>query len=429
MVDEPTSLLKPDDYEWSWADFDDWKNSKCNFSREIVIEQEEIIRRNLALLLDSEAWQQKTDAFLTLLEKLEDKNERNIQRCTFKIIFLNAIFANELNCDEFKFPCSTFFQGAEFKRGVGFNGTVFHKHVFFSNATFQSAGFNQVRFNGTVSFDKATFNGDARFDKAIIHFLSAWQMKVEENLYISSKIKNAEFNRIVVRGTASFSGSEFENVPNFRDSKFDFPPEVADMILPPPKMSYLIKNKRGNNVKVAKFLLAKYFDDVAKYRKLKAMALSANDHEKDGEFFAYEMMAKRGHETTGFFPLLLNSLYKLLSFYGQSIARPLIWMFVSFVAFWVGGLAMIKVMTGSLQEIGFAAVHSALNSMPLIGTLFRTTSVPEGHISWYDDTYHQLVDNGLSPDWWAAISAGQQIIGAVLFFLLFLGFRNKFRLK
>ena len=63
------------------------------------------------------------------------------------------------------------------------------------------------------------------------------------------------------------------------------------------------------------------------------MALAANDHEKDGEFFAYEMMAKRGVETKGFFPLLLNTLYGAWGGYGQSYQRPLGWLAGSWAAF------------------------------------------------------------------------------------------------
>lgn len=31
MVDESASLLKPEDYEWTWADFDDWSVAKYGF--------------------------------------------------------------------------------------------------------------------------------------------------------------------------------------------------------------------------------------------------------------------------------------------------------------------------------------------------------------------------------------------------------------
>ncbi len=41
--------------------------------------------------------------------------------------------------------------------------------------------------------------------------------------------------------------------------------------------------------KVWQFKRAEESGDVAKFRKLKAMALAANDHEKDGEFFATDV--------------------------------------------------------------------------------------------------------------------------------------------
>jgi|GEM_PF-7110314 len=498
------SLLKPKNYKWSWADFDDWNVAEQKdrwpnfFEKEAILTpaQKAIVKRNQALLLDKEAWKQKTEAFSSLFKKIEVENERNKKRGQFSIRFDQAVFVNDLECKKISFPCYAVFDGAKFEgdawfnkatfegaacfggtafkgsavfiettfeADANFNGTTFKEFAMFLDATFEGgAQFESSTFEGNAEFGGATFNSytvfywatfegradfggatfevdagfygatfeeEVEFEGARITTMSASDMVVKKNLTIKAIFKTANFSRLSVGGSTNLSGSEFETVPDFIDSKLDSPPEVAGMIVPPPEMVYKIKNDLGDKIRHGPFKLAKDKSDVAKYRKLKAMALAANDHEKDGEFFAYEMMAKRGHETTDFFPLLLNSLYWLLSFYGQSIARPLIWMFVSFLTFWAGGLGMIKYMTGSLQEFWFAGVHSTLNSMPLIGSLFRTTSTPKGHTSWYDETYHQLADKGLSVDWWAAISAFQQIIGAVLFFLLFLGLRNKFRLK
>lgn len=487
------SLLKPKNYKWTWADFDDWNYEKQKdewpklYEKDVTLTtaQKVIIKRNLALLLDENAWQQKTAAFSALLKKIEEENEWKKKRNHFQIHFDQTVFASDLNCARTGFPCVVSFKEATFKGGAWFkeatfegaawfNGATFEGDAWFKEATFEGdtwfngatfegaakfywmtfegdAWFNEATFEGAAEFYWATFEGaawfnratfegpawfigarfedNARFNGVTFTTMSASDMVVKKNLIAQSIFKTANFSRLSVGGSTNLSGSEFETVPDFRDSKLDRSPEVAGMKVPPPEMTYKITNGQKKIIQHWPFKLAVKHEDVAKYRKLKAMALAANDHEKDGEFFAYEMMAKRGHETTGFFPLLLNSLYWLLSFYGQSIARPCWAMVVSFFTFWAGGLVMIRGMTGSYQEIGFAAVHSALNSMPLIGTLFRTTSTPQGHVSWYDETYHQLADSGLSSDLWAAISAGQQIIGAVFFFLLFLGLRNKFRLK
>ena len=178
-------------------------------------------------------------------------------------------------------------------------------------------------------------------------------------------------------------------------------------------------------------------DDVAEFRKLKSMAIAANDHERDGYFFAREMMAKRGIETIGFWPLLLDSTYALLSFYGQSISRP-IWGFVASLFAFASAYALPLLLPGKvgfLQAVGFAAEYSGHNFMPLLNTLFRFALTPSGYTTGFetrlDAIHRQLFIHGQSGlfDWIVAASVFQQLFGGVLLFLLLLGLRNKFRLK
>ena len=112
-------------------------------------------------------------------------------------------------------------------------------------------------------------------------------------------------------------------MPDFTDSKFDRPPDVSGMEVLAFKTKWIWPWWKAKE------------DEGAKFRKLKAMALAANDHEKDGEFFAYEMLAKRGCEagSKGPVALFLNWLYFTFSNFGQSYLRPLIAMFISYFSF------------------------------------------------------------------------------------------------
>lgn len=181
--------------------------------------------------------------------------------------------------------------------------------------------------------------------------------------------------------------------------------------------------------------ISKNPEDVAKFRKLKAMAIEANDHERDSYFFAREMMAKRGVETVGFWALLLDSAYALLSNYGQSISRP-IWGFIaSFAAFAVAYTLPLLGKVGFEQAVVFAVEYSAHNFFPLLNTLFRFALTPSGFTTGFetrlDAIHRQLFIHGQTGlfDWIVAASVLQQLVGGVLLFLLLLGLRNKFRLK
>ena len=175
-----------------------------------------------------------------------------------------------------------------------------------------------------------------------------------------------------------------------------------------------------------RLILPRSFDktDVQKYRKLKAMAIAAHDHEKNLEFFGYEMMAKRGVETTSGLGLFLNVAYDVLSQYGRSYLRPLGWMLVSLLAFGALNIAL----TGG--HIAFAFVYSLKNAVPFVGTLAPFVSLPEGYEGWYAETFNEIWKSGRAYiDIMAAAAIAQQIIGLVLLFLLLLALRNRFRMK
>lgn len=177
------------------------------------------------------------------------------------------------------------------------------------------------------------------------------------------------------------------------------------------------------------FSLASDPRGVFKLRKLKAMAIAANDYEKDGEFFAYEMMAKRGVEHTTFWQLLFNTIYWKVSFYGQSYLRPLAWLGASFATFATIYSLMAALPIGGWNSLWFGITYSFKNSLPFLGTLTRSVPSPEGHTSWFAQQLSLLKDAQVGPDWFTVLGTGQAMLSLFFFFFLLLGLRNKFRLK
>ncbi|MEQ8481667.1 MAG: pentapeptide repeat-containing protein [Hoeflea sp.] len=436
--------------------------------------QKRIIADNAALLLDREAWHEKVHAFEAVLAALPDESRHKETRARYRIRFDRHVFADgPKDFSNYPFPCSVWFDGAKFGKGdvrfveatfgdghVSFKNAAFGDgSVWFSGATFGEGnilfsaanfGAGDVLFNGTVfgkgavSFNLSTFGaGDvlflgatfsdhavsfhgATFGKGDILFkgikfrsaaMAASGMIVAGNLYVETHFPEAvNFSRLEVKGTSSFSGSSFDKVPDFRDAKFDRPPEVAGMVVPRPKLRGRTQHAVDKN-------------DVAKFRKLKSMALAANDHERDGEFFAGEMLAKRGTETKTLFGLLFNTLYWWLSDFGQSYLRPIGWLAVSYLIFAAACLYKIWPALTLSDRLWFAAEFSFRSLTPLFGSLFRFAPAPEGHVSWYQKAYKSLADAGVDIDGLIALGVAQSVIGTVLLFLLLLALRNKFRLK
>lgn len=390
------------------------------------------------------------------------------------------------------------FNDATFGEGnVSYSRTIFGEgNVWFSRVKFDEGNvwFNEAKFGkGTVSFRGATF-GKGNIWFSDIAFQSTTKLALgvvfAGNLYVKSHFPMlVDFSRLDVKGTASFSGSSFAKVPDFRDAKFDRPPEVAYMRVPKPRCSppkawivlgRWIHRYRGiedakvetrvapeielshdpdddgvetdasdatkrqpgwlkrsvaaissglYQISISFFRLATDPGEVAKFRKLKSMALAANDHEKDGEFFAGEMLAKRGTETRTFFGLLFNSLYWWLSDFGQSFVRPLLWLGGSFVAFAGLCLYLIRDTLTPDDRLWFAVDFSFRNMLPLFGSLFRFAAAPKDHVSWYQKTYEELATAGVDIDRLISLGIAQNLIGTVLLFLFLLALRNKYRLK
>lgn len=286
------------------------------------------------------------------------------------------------------------FSRASFADGiVDFTGAKFVE----GNVKFR----NITMLNGKMDFKNVTFGkGDINFDfeKIKESDFSAIDMVVNENLYVKGKFPNgALFRRLKVDGTASFANSEFENeVPDFRDAKFERPPEVSNMKVPKPKLEELGLRPTFAWLRFPLGLRhAEEKRDVQKFRKLKAMALEAHDHEKDVEFFAYEMMAKRGWETK-WGGLFFNSLYRWCSNYGRSMWRPFVIMLFSFFFF-----ACIYE-KHSVDDMDSALLLSLQNSFPLF--------------------------SGETNDF-KGLSIAQKLVSTIFLFLFLLAVRNKFRLK
>lgn len=408
--------------------------------KELNAQQKSIVEKNAKLLLDRAAWRAHVQAFEEQLALIKDEDERSQTRAMFEIRFDRHTFPDhQANFSRFPFPCSVSFDRVTFGEGaVWLNGATFADgNISFRLATFGDGHVSLIGSTfsgGAVSFNGSTFgDGYVLFQNIKLAETSIYfeDIDVGGNFFVRDIIfrKEANFQRASVKGTADFSGNTFHEVPNFLDTNFARPPEVAGMEVPPPEMKVNKALKVAKNIPA--YNIAKYKEDAAKYRQLKKMALAANDHEKGGEFFAYEMRAKRGREkgSIEWYELLANWLYFKLSDFGQSYLRPLVCLGISLAAFIVPYAWMVCSFLKKSDAFYFALAHSWRNFTPLTNSLFRFSTRPEDHPSGYDKIFHDLAHDDGPVDLLINIGIFQNFIGLILLFLLLLGLRNKFRLK
>ncbi|MEO0327586.1 MAG: hypothetical protein AAF217_03205 [Pseudomonadota bacterium] len=384
-----------------FADFADWQVHgsggewpKPWMNKESLSEkQKRIAKANATLLLNREAWHAKVDSFENAIQKLVGEEVKHAKRLEYHIRFDQASFeSDKLDLSNYRFPCSVSFTNVHFNVEKLILDNV---HFIGGDVWFRPANLNKADFFANGAIINGNFHVFADFQGA------------------------AYFRRLKVKETADFSKCTFLKVPNFLYAEFSRPPEVSGLEVPPPnfeKPGFIFQTSSNP-------------EEVRLYRKLKAMAIAASDHEKDGEFFAYEMQAKRGVETRQSAGLLFNSFYFHLSNYGQSFMRPIIYFLAQIALFFCFYSIVVLSKVSDFKFFFFTVENSIRNALPLVGSLFRSVPKPEDHLTSFDQLYSDLIRSGVNIDLLVYLEVLQQISGVVLLFLFLLGLRNRFRLK
>lgn len=331
---------------------------------------------------------------------------------------------SSINFNGFVFPGYAFFHQVKFEKG-DFEGAIFNGDVTFYMATFgEVANFNHAVFNSNAEFGEAVFDVKASF--VCCQFLKnatfqGAKFKDDVDLIaanFSAEDHSTDFMRVSFDSSLSLVFSKFTSVPDFRLTKFEKHVSLHDITV-----NYQIKKGSG-------FKHAKHKDDEDRYRRLKELATIAKDHEAEQQFFAYELMAKWHYKVTG--PVLwLNYLYYWVSDFGRSIIRPIkfmacIWLFFSFTFY------LIAIQKAYDPPFEHAITYSAMNLLPIPGVariahvaaekgLFK----PEGPVIPTPGK-KQLTDIVPTIVFWLA--ALENILGAILLFLIGLALRNRFRI-
>jgi len=377
------------------------------------------------------------------------------------ITFDNAKFLSEVHFDNTIFNEFTSFKNTDFYGRAVFNSTKFTQLVTFQNSKFYSfAEFYAAQFLNGAYFYKTEMYGDANFRNSKFKSDASFEKAYFKNLADFRSIDfNKSFNigKSAFMGSTIFSGSKFKGPANFDDCSFgslyevnikdephnkktknaptSFPKETV--IDPVPNFIGAIFDTPPsfNYTNVASGSQLKWWEKlfktpptmthkliVAKFRRLKHLAKSNENHSEELSFFRQELLARRDNEVHGIQSNIID-LYEWVSKCGLSIKRPFIALIAFTTFFWVIYIALrigINIEHITITPVKDLLIYSAHNALPLIGANSdQKLALVNKLFGGYDSR----------PIYFAIVSFIQNLIGLGLYFLILLAIRNYFRMR
>jgi uncharacterized protein YjbI with pentapeptide repeats len=256
-------------------------------------------------------------------------------------------------------------------------------NLFFAQTVFPTNGICRFGFKdlgiGQVNFDYAQFAGSVEIEQG-------------EDAVWSSVFS---FRGATFEGPLRLDGLRFGPVPDLTGTEFRKHLSMSGL-------RFDVGNKKG---------LVDKGQRASKLQRLKELAEGNRDHNLALVCHAHEMRANRWQKNgaSPWASYLLDLIYDLTSNYGQSIFRPCLLLFVSWILFgWYYGTLAV--------EDGATMVFSATTAVPFLTAsgIFRS------------EEFKALFDNP-SSDLYLMMGA-QGLISFALLFLVGLGLRNRFRI-
>ena len=270
---------------------------------------------------------------------------------------------------------------------------------------FRFANFNNVEFEGDAEFLQCSF-------KSAVYFGD------------SSFQKSASFKAIRGKSIFTLHNVKFSNVPDFTEAHFKEAPQFDDVELKPEGFKKSQAHESKPNLP-------------SLWRALRRLAIQAHDYERELQFFKGEIIARRGSEDKRTHARYwFGLLYQILSDFGRSMGRPLLWLGISllfFATFYAcQGPVEIKQLLikhvscidGPSDSRLVALGVSIVNAFP-----FAAISSSDLLNQFYACLYYIPESAPVIPYVVSFVSGIQFFVSAVLLFLFILAVRNHFRIK
>ena len=345
------------------------------------------------------------------------------------VVFPGVQFLNGASFNRAEFKGGAHFPRANFKGNISFRQAKFSDMVMFLNVEFSNrTDFQDVKFMRRAQFSNTKFLDNATFHQGIF--------KGPVYFEKSSFEKSAEFKAIRGKGSFSLYAVEFNCVPDFSEAHFEEAPLFDNVNLEPEHFGKALAQESETSIS-------------ARWRALKRLAIQGYDHERELQFFKGEVIARRRtQDKLSHARFWVGWLYQILSDFGRSIVRPLVFLAISLLAF--AGFYASQSQSIFHQPFSESATCMAGSRDPLITALALSVhnAVPfaaRGSSNQLKQIYSclygikkdmPLMYNGLPKDSIPIIPykvafAGviQFFVSAVLIFLFVLAVRNYFRIR
>ncbi len=360
------------------------------------------------------------------LERMEKDNDIK------ELDFTGFVFPNQISFKSYLFEKPVIFIGAQFNNIASFFNAQFNNRADFHNCQFNNkADFFGAQFNNKASFSYAKFNNIAGFSLAQFNNeVSFFSTQFNNEASFSSEFNNKTyFDYSEFQGVASFINAKFpssgEDLISFKSVKFHKSNDVRFQNIDLSNVSFLNtdvteveflnvnwrKNGRlvvADETRIGKDKTATYSAVAQLYRRLRRNYETNYRFAEAGEFFIGEMEMLRldvntniDNEKRSNIVLCFKrnvsflGLYKLLSLYGESYVRPMIWASIVIVSY---PMLMHWLFDASLPQ-----------SDDFLYTYLRTSAASFFQM---DNTY-----------------IGERITGFLLLGLLFIALKRKFERK
>ena len=236
--------------------------------------------------------------------------------------FSNATFAGQMAAfGGATFAGGAMFNGVTFAGDLGlFDGATFEDPARFNGATFKGhAVFRGVTFTGHTEFNEATFAGHADFLETVFGGFTAFVDATFEHY--------SDFRAIESKSMFQLSDATFLEVPEFIQAHFAEAPRLDDCRIKPRRLWPITLASVKEHIKGKPSL-------AARWRALKRLAIQGHDHAREQAFFKGELKARRWSEDKPWHAVFwFGIFYQVLSDFGRSPWRPLLWWGVSVLYF------------------------------------------------------------------------------------------------
>jgi uncharacterized protein YjbI with pentapeptide repeats len=369
------------------------------------------------------------------------------------------------------FPTRAKFDGCQFK-DVEFVGTVFEQGASFVGATFEgNTRININRGKADLSFDEALFQGHVAIKSIagfkIVRFVAAKFMegltaagKDSDNLFswpsadftqasvhgnmkldycefrvcdfrraqlarplegMKENVCRVSFRNSKFRSGAIFESTEFCNIASFENAEFLGSSSFIGAVFQKAPNFHDATLHQGTRFSSKDQFPALFLDTTSSgaaeaYRTLKLAMNKQHALNEELGFFLLEMRATANRLPK--WQQIPYRIYDVLSTYGQSVIRPMIWFFCIHIAF----AFIYSLLSGQRWE----TIDTRLTSLTLYGAIPFASA-----LRWLEPSQGQA--NVLFPsDRLALVQiavCAQSIFSTVLLFLIALGLRNMFKVR